>query len=485
DLIGVTNARLSVLKSLKSLVTWSDMIDSIMLYTVRTDGKVWLEAGSLYDYKERVEIKRNISGFIDDNGTNALEHYMICQGENKNYMLRILKVEGSYLVINVSTNEILDKIKAAAPDADAIAFAIDEKGEMIASSKDLSGLNISVENEGKYIKVFGDRYLQTGCVSDTTGYYFGILTPQRFILQDVQIFSIFYWIMCFIVLVMIPLLTGLVRRHIEQPVVQLSDTMNQIAENGLDVVVDKKYRITELSTLVNSFNHMINRIKQLKIEKYEAQLESQKATMQYLQLQIKPHFYANMLNIVYSLAERRDFETIQKISKAIVNYSRYMFQDASELVELDRELNHVNDYMEIQKIRYMMQIECRVNVAEELKTTLIPPFIIQSFVENSVKYAFSTKCNSRIDIDITRDIDKDALIIVIRDNGMGYSDSLLSRQWEDINDNGHIGLNNVYRRLKLIYEDRASLELCNDNGAVTTITLPYISIDLIDLDEEA
>ena len=138
--------------------------------------------------------------------------------------------------------------------------------------------------------------------------------------------------------------------------------MHEIEEGDFDSAMELRTPITEFNSLAASFNHMVERIKLLKFENYESELRTQKATMQYLQLQIKPHFYANLLNIIYSLAQSKDFDTIQRVSKAIVNYSRYMFRDATELVELKRELEFLDCYMEIQEIRYRKQIQLEKDV---------------------------------------------------------------------------------------------------------------------------
>lgn len=482
DSVTLLSARNTVINSLMSIVTWSDMIDFIMIYTDRTDGNSWLEAGSSSNYAARREVKQLISERIEQGEMNQLERYMIYKSGQENIMLRILKIEGSYFVVCVSESEILQTLQSAEYDENSIAFAAQTDGDVIFTSKAV-GVNLSPKQEGTYITIDGQEFLQTGYVSDITGYYFGMLTAKDSIVSDMWIFKILFFIMFLVLMILVPASFYIIHAYVEKPIGKIANTMDQIAEGDLDVTVEEDYRITELVQLVHAFNHMIKRIKQLKIEKYEIKLEAQKATMQYLQLQIKPHFYANMLNIIYSLAEQKDYSTIQKISKSIVNYSRYMFNDANELVELQREIEHVHYYMEIQGIRYMMQIACQVVVPDEIKSALIPPFIIQSFVENSVKYAFSTKESCKIKIHVETDEAKSYLIIRVSDNGAGYSNDLLGQSWEQKNEDGHIGLTNVYRRLKLIYDDKADIQLMNNHGAVTIVKVPYISVDNTEFDE--
>ncbi len=481
DPVMLLETQNTVLASLQSIVSWSDMIDFVMVYTGREDFP-WLETGAADNFRARREVKAVFEEIITDDD-NSPKRYMICECPEGIYMLRLLKIEDSYLLVCVSEQKILQMLKGAAYQEGGIACIAGEDGRIIASSEPAE-LTLTPEREGTYISVGDVSYLQTGYVSERTGYYFGILTRREDILADMKVFQGLFFVVFLLLMLVMPLLLALMQRSVGKPVRSIAATMDQIAAGDLDVVVHEQPRIRELGQLVRTFNHMTGRIRQLKIEKYEGELEVQKATMQYLQLQIKPHFYANMFNIIYSLAQRREYEMIQKVSAAVVRYSRYMFHDASELVELERELKHVRDYMEIQEIRYMRQISCRMEVPEELHDVLVPPFVIQSYVENSVKYAFSSQKDCRIRIDAQTDEKREYVTLVIRDNGAGYPEELLASDWKHEGEEGHIGLTSVCRRLKLIYGEKAKLWLSNEGGAVTTIRIPYIAMEDMPVEEE-
>ncbi|SFQ06140.1 Histidine kinase-, DNA gyrase B-, and HSP90-like ATPase [Butyrivibrio proteoclasticus] len=474
--VSLMSARTSVLSSLQSIVTWSPMIDYIMLYTDRLDDYKWLEVGSGESVLVRDRIMSRWSKDLEKGEDKSIRRYMIWPDEEGNQMLRILKVSGSYLIVGVSRKEIISTLQAASFDDESIVFAADKGGRLIFSSSPIECV-VDPENEGTYITVNGSKYLQTGYLSDQSGYYFGTLTNRSSILKDTLSFDIIYAFVSLIIIILIPISMLLIRRNIENPIEMIADTMNEISEGDLEAQVDSEFKIKELDILVKSFNHMINRIGALKIEKYEMELEAQKATMQYLQQQTKPHFYANVLNIIYSLAERKDFETIQRMSKAIVNYSRYMFKDTRELVELEKELEHLSYYMEIQEIRYMKQIDVAVDIPENLRSCLVPPFIILTFVENSVKYAFSTQKNCRISVAAFADDKKEYLTLRIKDNGAGYPERILACSFDELSEDGHVGLNNINQRLKLIFDDKASVEMKNEDGAVTIIRIPCIVIE--------
>ena len=284
-------------------------------------------------------------------------------------------------------------------------------------------------------------------------------------------------------MILVPVSIGIIRKVIQKPLNKIVEAMKIVEDGSFDVKIEEYSSITDFKTLIESFNHMVTCIQKLKIENYEIQLSEQKVTMQYLMKQIRPHFYANILNIIYSLAEAKKFEKIQEIAVDVSHYSRYMFRDAMELVELERELEHVRDYIKIQKIRYGEGIWFEENVDDCVKAVLIPPFVIQGFIENSMKYAFSTKAVMKVCVKAWINIEKQKVIIEIKDNGSGYPDEVLNH-WKNTQKEGHIGLYNIYRRVKLIYENDADIELYNEDGAVSRLIFPYIALNMMQEDDE-
>ena len=476
--LGMTKK--TVLSSLRNVISWSGMVDFIIVCTQREDGLHWLDVGHDGDYPIRRQMKSYFNVKISSGELADLRRYMVYSGSDGNYMLRMMHIDGSYLIVCVSQTRLLRMLQYAGP---GIVFVSELDGMVISASDGITE-RLSPENEGTYITLNGRRYLQTGYVSSRSGYYFGILTPRQNIAGDIWVFYVVFLLIFVGMLIIVPLLFATMNRYVGKPVNAIAGTMEKVAEGDLDLTVSVDSRIQELGQLARSFNHMISQIKRLTIEKYEGQLAIQKATLQYLQLQIKPHFYANMFNIICSLAQRRDYDVIQRVSIAVVNYSRYMFRDAEEMVELWRELEHVDNYLDIQRIRYPDRIRCTVDVPEELREALVPPFIIEGFVENSVKYASYSGTGFEIFVRVCTDEKKDTLFIEIRDTGQGYSEEILRNDWKDENDESHIGLSNIYHRLKIVYDKKADMQIRNDGGAVTTIRIPYIAADGVDIDEE-
>lgn len=481
----VAMAKSSIITILQNLDAWSDMVEGVLFYTDLDPEIVLLESAVSNSrlYTVRSELKAFIREMFEEGSEIVPQRYMLFESNGIKYMIRVMKFDNCYFVVGVSESEVMQTIESAEYDENSIIFAADEVGNVIFSSSPVDIL-LSPEDEGTYIQMSGTEYLQTGYVSPRTGYYFGMLTDRQSIMAEMRQLRLAFLGLFLVFVVFIPISVYVIHKILEQPLSRVVTAMKRVEEGNLEITVDEASSILEFGQLVRAFNHMINRIKELKIENYEVLLKVQKATMQYLSLQIKPHFYANALNMIYSLAETKDFEKIQHISVAVGNYSRYMFHDATELVELKREMQHVHDYMEMQEIRYGSQIICMEYISDGLWDALIPPFIIQSFVENSVKYAFNTRRGCEIQILASLDDSENNLVLTIRDNGNGYPQTLLDKDWKQKNEEGHIGLSNVWTRMNLIYENGADIMLYNDAGAVTVLIIPYISMGAEEVEDE-
>ena len=92
---------------------------------------------------------------------------------------------------------------------------------------------------------------------------------------------------------------------------------------------------------------MADEVQKLKIDIYEKQLEKQKIELDYAQLQIRPHFYINCLNIIHSMAQVNLMNEIQEITFQVSVYLRYIFKKSMEPVTLEEELNFTRNYLRV------------------------------------------------------------------------------------------------------------------------------------------
>jgi two-component system sensor histidine kinase YesM len=225
---------------------------------------------------------------------------------------------------------------------------------------------------------------------------------------------------------------------------------------------------------------MAEQISNLRIGMYEEQLRAQQNEMKQLQAQINPHFYMNSLNIIYNFAVLKDHDSVKKMALHMADYFRFIMRANRDAITLEEELRHIGNYVEIQKFRFPDKLDCVVDIPEHWRTATLPALTLQPFIENAIIHGFVNRREKfiiRIQAGIAAG-DASQLVIVIRDNGVGFRPDVLDRlrRGEELpaSETSRLGIANVVQRLRLRYEGQAGVEFDNDPecGAVVRVRLP-------------
>ncbi len=289
-----------------------------------------------------------------------------------------------------------------------------------------------------------------------------------------------FWLQLVLILVLISIviLVLFILRFINKTILQPIQSFNKNLENIQNEEmydVATHYQINELGNASRLMSEMVDRIKGLKIDIYEKTLEQQKTTMDFLTLQIEPHFYLNCLNIIYNMAQMEQYKEIQRLSNYVSEYLRYIFKSRESFATVTEELEHIKKYLEIQKIRYGNCFEAHITVDDRLLTVSIPPLILQTFVENALKHTINWEDD--IELSLTGRVEGEEAIICIEDTGEGYEEAILYKLQNGIDiseGERRIGIMNAISRMRLTYGNAATLRFYNrkDGGAGVEIRFP-------------
>lgn len=268
-----------------------------------------------------------------------------------------------------------------------------------------------------------------------------------------------------------------IKKQIVRPLHQLNDTMEEIREGKCKTISEEESCFYEFWEIRDTLERMLKELEQQKMLVYEEIIEKQKAQMQYLQLQLKPHFYLNGLKTLNVLVLEKNTEKMQNLILNLSAHLRYLLQSERELVSLKEEMEFTENYVEMQKNITGRMLECTITADLELETWQIPVLAIQTFVENSVKYAkvgsgqIPLKITVRAE-HLTAD-EKEYLDLTITDNGQGYSEELLDELNGDISEaTQHVGINNLKRRFRFLYQEQAEYTFDTMDGAYSELILP-------------
>ena len=197
---------------------------------------------------------------------------------------------------------------------------------------------------------------------------------------------------------------------------------------------------------------------QIQIQKEQAKVsiaESKQiqAELDMLKMQVNPHFLFNTLNNIYALA----LDKSDDLPDVVLKLSRLMryILDSSKIkhVNLEKEIDYIEDYIELEKIR--LSIPKRINISKEGDFTgnFIAPLLLIAFVENSFKHGVNSKSKEFM-LDINVNSSNNTLSFEIRNS--------IPPKIENAKKSG-IGLENVKRRLDLLYQDKYKLEISSEN----------------------
>lgn len=259
-------------------------------------------------------------------------------------------------------------------------------------------------------------------------------------------------------------------RHILQPVIGF---YNQIAVYSGKQKLRADSNVVELDSAANMVNLLMDEIHTLELEKYKQKIKLQEVELGFVQQQARPHFYINCLNVIYGMAQLNLKDGIQELCVNISDYMRYLFRKNMELVPVTQELDMINKYLSVMREVYDQKFIYETNVDVEIDSIAMPPLLIHTFIENSIKYG---GCDDSLTVKVDVHIKDRYLQIRIQDSGIGFPPDILEafRQKEIISKSGHkIGIMNVWLRLSLLYKEDYSLILeNNETGAVVSIIIP-------------
>lgn len=268
-----------------------------------------------------------------------------------------------------------------------------------------------------------------------------------------------------------------IRKQIIRPLHQLKDTMDEIREGRCEIISEEESCFYEFWEIRDTLERMLKELEQQKMLVYEEIIEKQKAQMQYLQLQLKPHFYLNGLKTLNALVLEKKTEKMQNLILNLSTHLRYLLQSERELVFLKEEVEFIENYVEMQKNITGRLMTCEIIVDPKLQEWKIPVLSIQTFVENSVKYAKTGSNQIPLEIKVRAEQltveDKEYLDLTISDNGQGYPEEMLDELNGDVSETTqHVGINNLKRRCRFLYHDQAEYVFDTMDGAYSELILP-------------
>ncbi|KRF19816.1 sensor histidine kinase [Paenibacillus sp. Soil787] len=252
-----------------------------------------------------------------------------------------------------------------------------------------------------------------------------------------------------------------------------SRRIEQLGEGNFELDYELKGK-DEIAHLSRKFNQMVLKINDLIAERYEIKLNERNARLKALEAQINPHFLYNSLQAISTEAIIHEVDAIQLMVDALASSLRYCIKDG-ETVSLRHELEHIENYLILQKARFGDRLQVAVDIPEEAMAFLIPKMTLQILLENAIEHALE-QMSEAIYIEISAGFDGQWLVIYVADDGPGMTESRLEQVTSSLNENymevqEEIGLKNLYSRIKLMFGSEAHLTIRSQKNQGTEIEI--------------
>lgn len=263
----------------------------------------------------------------------------------------------------------------------------------------------------------------------------------------------------------------LLAHSVTRPLTLLAKTMERFGKGDLSVYAPVQYR-DETGMLAEKFNKMAEQIRLLVDQVYKEQKEKRKSELAALQAQINPHFLYNTLNSVSSLIKMNHAEEAFTMIHAIGMFYRTSLSDGKTLIPIEQEITNIENYMQIQKMRYGTKIDYEIEISPDILQQWIVKLTLQPLVENAIYHGVKAIRQKGL-IRVCGRKTQDCILLQVSDNGAGMEAAQLEHLLEGgRTDGGHsFGLYNVQQRIRLYFGTDYGLKIASTPGQGTCVTV--------------
>ncbi|WP_181909553.1 cache domain-containing sensor histidine kinase [Paenibacillus taihuensis] len=327
----------------------------------------------------------------------------------------------------------------------------------------------------------GVSYICTYTVSQQTGWKMLVYVPVNYLHKDAVLtrnvtLSVTAAITLFALAISIVLsftMTSSLRT--------MTRLMKQVQGGNLDVAFQIRQN-DEIGLFGREFNRMLRRIKELIAEIYDISARKKETELEALQSQINPHFIYNTLETIRMNAVINDDDEVAEMTFTLGKLLRYSINRGREIVTVEEELEHLENYVELLRYRFKNRFELEYDIPGELMSFHVMKLMFQPIVENAILHGMEGK-DEKVRILLSARTEGDMAIFVLRDEGVGMDSmrlhllrgSIQGLQAPQDGTRTGVGLRNINERIKLHYGESYGIEVDSrpDAGTEVRLRLPY------------
>lgn len=297
------------------------------------------------------------------------------------------------------------------------------------------------------------------------------LIPYDLILDSLRPVKITFTLLTVVCILLILIITSMVSRQITKPIFTLQKGMRDVEAGQTGLVLPVKSQ-DELGQLTRSFNHLVSQLHSLLFKIRTIQLKKREAELTALQSQINPHFLYNTLDSIRMMALIEEKQGIASSLESLASLFRYTTKFKRDVVSFCHELEHMEHYLSLHKLKYDERLQVHLHLDPELDQIKIIKLTLQPLVENAFKHGFGHKriCNHLF---FSASESEGILTIKVVDNGKGMNQEELKDLYADLDAEQPkgLGLPNIHQRYKAYFGSAYSLTIESKQHHYTSFTL--------------
>lgn len=460
-------------KSFSEDLSVYSQVDALFLFE---DGQLWFLQNYNRSYASQRKAANYLTAFLQSHEDASLiyqQGYLCFEVDGTYYMFIAIDLpDGGIIGCLFNTDALLEDLRASQINGLSLAIFADRTGSMLHEQFDTRSTRRLNELLSGYLVI--SEQLSSAAFSLVALLDRDVVFAPFMQLNQGILLALVAAFILFIVYI------GFMRGSVILPLNRLVASIKHIQAGNFKPIPIRKNDGLEIQDVYKALNTMTREVEALKIRVYEEKLTQQNTQMQLFQLQLRPHFFLNALNTILSYARANEYALLQKMTLSLATHCRYILYN-TWFVSVEEELSYTQNYVDMQSMQHDTKYHYAAQVAESLLDQEIPILAVQIFVENALKHSRerASEIDIRASIHSIMAGDTPCLRITIDDTGVGFTEEMLALLNSQDNlastnrDHG-IGIENVRKRLEILYGDQADIIFANNGhgGAHVEMRLP-------------
>jgi two-component system sensor histidine kinase YesM len=395
-----------------------------------------------------------------------------------------------YIVASIDKSVLQELLRGTNFEKDGFMLIIDERGRFVYDSNPtLSAKAFSAEQLSLLLTASASEngdlsrdYYFSSSRSATTGWRIYTFADKQAARSRIARFQLVTTLVVAAAVLILILAARLTARAYTRPIKELIDFIHTVEKNEFSEQIALESP-DEVGDLVRSFNGMIASVRKNQVLRRRAEIGA-------LEKQINPHFLFNTFESIKALALQDDRDGVVSMIERLSDMFRYTTnREGSVLTAVREEVDHVEDYLAIQKVRFGRRMTVHVRIDPAVLDCLTPRFLLQPIAENAIQHGLERR-KGVFRLDIEGRIEEGDVVLRVSDNGSGIPADELERLRAWISaptgpgreGEPGIGLKNIQERLVLSFGPRYGLLIDSVQGEGTTVG---IRLPVLHAEEEA